>query len=66
MEPISAVALSLALGAGATVGKEVVSAVVKDAYAALRWLDEHAKELGVDRKRIAVMGESAGGGIGRR
>lgn len=36
MEPISAVAFSLALGAGATAGKEVVSAVVKDAYARLK------------------------------
>src|SRR4051812_49039460 len=36
MEPISAIALSLALGAGAVVGKEVVSAVVKDAYTALK------------------------------
>jgi acetyl esterase/lipase len=36
---------------------------VQDAYASLRWLDEHAKELGVDRERIAVMGESAGGGL---
>src|SRR5437868_226291 len=36
MEPISAVALSLALGAGAIAGKEVVSALVKDAYAAFK------------------------------
>ncbi len=36
MEPISAIALSLALGAGALAGKEVVSAVVKDAYTALK------------------------------
>jgi hypothetical protein len=36
MEPITAVALSLALGAGATAGNEVVSALVKDAYAAIR------------------------------
>jgi hypothetical protein len=36
MEPISAIALSLALGAGAIAGKEVVSAVVKDAYAAMK------------------------------
>ncbi len=33
-----------------------------DNYAALRWLHDHAEELGVDRRRIAVMGESAGGG----
>jgi hypothetical protein len=36
MEPISAIALSLALGAGATAGKAVVNEVVKDAYAALK------------------------------
>lgn len=33
-----------------------------DNYAALLWLHSHASELGVDRSRIAVMGESAGGG----
>jgi hypothetical protein len=36
MEPISAVALSLALGAGTIAGKEVVSGLVKDAYTALK------------------------------
>lgn len=36
---------------------------VQDVYAGLRWLDEHAKELSVDRERIAVMGESAGGSL---
>jgi hypothetical protein len=36
MEPISAVALSLALGAGAVAGREVVSGLVKDAYTALK------------------------------
>jgi hypothetical protein len=38
MEPISAIAMSLALGAGAIAGKEAVSALVKDAYAALKGL----------------------------
>lgn len=33
-----------------------------DNYAALRWLHANAKELGVDRSRIALLGESAGGG----
>jgi acetyl esterase/lipase len=33
-----------------------------DNYAALRWLHAHAEELGVDPARIAIGGESAGGG----
>jgi acetyl esterase/lipase len=37
-------------------------ASLEDNYAALRWLYRQADELGVDRRRIAVMGESAGGG----
>jgi acetyl esterase/lipase len=36
---------------------------VEDCYAALCWLADHAIELGVDSKRVGVMGESAGGGL---
>ncbi len=38
MEPVSAVALSLALGAAAVAGKEVAGSVARDAYAALKSL----------------------------
>jgi len=38
MDPISATVLSLALGAGAIAGKEIVSAAVKDAYAGIKAL----------------------------
>ena len=35
---------------------------LEDNYAALQWTYHHAQELGIDRTRIAVMGESGGGG----
>ncbi len=38
-------------------------APVEDAYAALVYMDSHAAELGIDPRRIAIMGISAGGGI---
>ena len=38
-------------------------APLDDCYAGLRWLAEHAGELGVDGTRIAIGGASAGGGL---
>jgi acetyl esterase/lipase len=35
---------------------------VEDNYAGLRWLHANATDLGVDKARIGVMGESSGGG----
>jgi acetyl esterase/lipase len=42
------------------------SGSLEDNYAGLKWLYDHAEELGVDRARIAVAGGSAGGGHAAR
>jgi acetyl esterase/lipase len=41
----------------------VAPGAVEDCYAVLRWLYTEANNLGIDRSRIAVGGESAGGGL---
>ena len=44
-------------------GEAPYPAALEDCYAALVWMYEHADELCIDRTRIVVGGESAGGGL---
>ncbi len=36
---------------------------IEDSYAALKWVSNNADELGIDKSRIAIGGESAGAGL---
>ena len=44
-------------------GKAAYPAALEDCYEALKYLKEHAAELGCNRSQIMVGGESAGGGL---
>ncbi len=37
--------------------------IISDSFAALNWMVDRASELGIDRRRVAIGGRSAGGGL---
>ena len=43
--------------------KHPFPAPLDDCFAAWRWVQDHASDLGIDTKRVAVGGQSAGGGL---
>ncbi len=43
--------------------KHPFPAGLEDCYSALKWVESHSEELGIDTNRIAIGGASAGGGL---
>lgn len=43
--------------------KNVFPAGLEDCYTALQWVRKHAETLGIDKNRIAIAGDSAGGAL---
>jgi acetyl esterase/lipase len=43
--------------------KHPFPAGLEDGYSTLKWVESHSEELGVDARRMAIGGESAGGGL---
>jgi len=43
--------------------KHPFPAGLEDNYSALKWVESHSQQLGIDAKRIAIGGASAGGGL---
>ncbi len=43
--------------------KHPFPAGLEDSYSALKWVESHSQQLGIDAKRIAIGGASAGGGL---